>query len=111
MTNKSERLRNCAAVQCTRLVERHRLMCWHHWNMVPGNLQNRVYRTFRALTNAQSPRRFAARRPYLEAVQAAIASLPPDPIPAAPIQGLQASLFVMDECSALAFTQPKEIDR
>ena len=107
MANKSERLRNCAAIGCQRLVEHHRLMCWHHWNMVPGNLKNRVYRTFRAMTNAHSPQRFAARRPYLEARQAAIDSLPADPIP---IQGKQAH-FVFDECLgesiALASNLPK----
>lgn len=76
MSRKPVRDHECAAPGCSTRISRQRLMCFAHWQMVPGDLQRDVYRTFRAMTRADCARlMLAARRPYLQAVDAAVAAL------------------------------------
>lgn len=69
----------CAAPGCLRGIDSDRLMCWHHWSLVPRAQQQVVYRTWRAWQHG--PTEMAADRweAYMVARKAAIDSLTPAP--------------------------------
>lgn len=65
---------SCAVPNCTRATSKGKLMCLHHWRLVPLRVQFDVYRTWGVFKRARG-RNFkaAAARAYLKAKNAAIA--------------------------------------
>jgi hypothetical protein len=59
----------CKANNCTWAAEPNRLMCRHHWRLLPGHLQANVISAFKANSSAASR---LANVDYLEAAAAAV---------------------------------------
>jgi hypothetical protein len=59
----------CKANHCTWAAEPGRLMCQHHWRLLPGALQSAVIETFKA--NPGAARQLSSET-YLEAAAAAV---------------------------------------
>jgi hypothetical protein len=38
----------CLAKKCTQQVNMNMLMCHYHWQMVPGDVQEKVWQTYKA---------------------------------------------------------------
>jgi hypothetical protein len=64
---------NCPIPGCTNHTRPGELLCIPHWRQVPSKLKSDVWSTWRAFTKgATAQAKLAARKPYLEARQAAI---------------------------------------
>lgn len=66
---------HCAAEGCNRPIATHLLMCVDHWKMVPRGLQQDVYRTYRAWSNAPLGKGLDKRKAYIIAVNHAITAV------------------------------------
>jgi len=72
----------CPIPGCTAQIPNSRLMCLHHWHLVPKKLQKGVNSNWREFLKLQQPtRKLAARKLYLEsrdaALQAVISTVSP----------------------------------
>lgn len=65
----------CRAEGCSTVVADDRLMCAHHWRLVPQNVQRAVYASWRAVRSTRGPKRLEVGRNYVAAVCAAVESV------------------------------------
>ena len=66
----------CPVPDCTAHTQPGRLLCLPHWRLVPYPLQKDVWNTWRAYTKASgADALLAARKPYYDAREAAIAEV------------------------------------
>ncbi|WP_421793432.1 hypothetical protein [Hydrocarboniphaga effusa] len=65
----------CTAPSCTTVIADSKLMCWQHWQLVPGHLQRQVNDSWQATKRGNTQSRLQAINKYRVVRDQAIAAV------------------------------------
>jgi len=72
-----DELRRCPVIDCTEMIEEHRLMCFEHWVMVEPRLSTKLHRLADRGRGVKTWQYRKAYKECIEAVDRIIAGRPP----------------------------------